>query len=445
MASTFRYTPLIIRILLIAGFLMTMTGCASLPRKEEFMKPPDGAESCYNAGQLDLRSKVILGHLLITESIFHRPILPGNRVTILGEGDVIYAQMFDAVRSASAYVHLETFEISDDPIGGFMCDLLLEKTVAGIEVNLIYDAFGSRKTPADFFFRLENAGAGLLKFNPPTSIRWPIWEILRRDHCKIMVVDGKIGFTGSANICDLDCSSKSHKKKQIQTECFKDLHLKIEGPAAAELGKAFLQNWELHKGQTAPKDLYIPVNAGEGDKFVQILASTPGAMNRLNYMAYFSAIANSEKTIRLSTPYFVPGREMIAELITAAKRGVDIVIVVPTLSDSRFVSYAGMFYYNQLLEAGIRIYQHPAMLHTKFAIIDGVWCTVGTSNLDTWSLLVNNEVNAYLFDPDFAQRLESALQLQVRESKQITLENWKKRSLGKRLRERLAHMVERWA
>ncbi len=444
MASTARQAQTILCIQYIC-LLLALNGCASLPGKQEFMKSPESAESYFNAAQLDLQSKVLRSHLLMTQNVFHRPIVPGNRVTILGEGDVIYARMFDAVQSAKAYVHIETFEISDDPIGGFMCDLLLGKKAEGVEVNLIYDAFGSRKTPAAFFARIENAGVKTLKFNPAIPIRWPVWEIIRRDHSKIMVVDGETAFTGSANICDLDCSSKSRKQTQIQTECFKDLHLKIEGPAAAELEKAFQRNWEQHKGKAAPTVSYAPGGASGGTQFVQILPSTSGAMNRLNYMAYFAAIASAEKRIRLSTPYFVPGVEMIQELIDAASRGVDIEIVVPTLSDSRFVSYAGMYYYKKLLDAGIKIYQHPAMLHTKFAIIDGIWCTVGTTNLDTWSLLINNEVNAYLFDPGFAQELESAFQLQVRESKQITREDWDKRSFGKRLREILSHIIEKWA
>lgn len=439
-------TSSIFRSLLPVFLLLLVNSCAVPTLKPDSGDPirPTTAESISRDNPLP--SPVPDQQFLLPDSLSATPPVGGNNITLLSDGELIYAYMFDAVQDASSYIHIETFQIGDDEIGNRLSDLLLKKRSEGVEVNLIYDSYGSRHTPAAFFHKLELGGIEVLEYNPinPLKTRW-FRRPIHRDHRKIMVVDGKIGFVGSANIGEIHCTSSSGKYRTKLKEYWKDLHLKILGPATARLEQLFLETWEERNGPKTERKKYFPQLEHFGDQSVQIVGSKPGEPNRINYRAYVWAIKNAKSSIYLTTPYFVPDVEMRRQLVAAARRGVDVRIIVPKYSDSRLATEAGSFRYEQLLHSGIRIYQHKAMIHAKSAVVDGAWCAVGTTNLDAWGLHKNDEVDAFSLDPRFIREVDSIFETDLDQSREISLPQWRNRPLEQRLKEWFDHFLEGWA
>ncbi len=385
--------------------LLMLTGCASLPRFEEVYQRLDtekeeSPDIIGPRGQLSpkmsarvmerLRKQagptdILDRHIALIESIGGSPLIAGNRVTLLIDGPATYAAMFHAIENAKDHIHLETFIFEDDAIGRRFADLLLQKQSEGIQVNLIYDSLGCLNTPAAFFQRLRDGGIKTLEFNPvnPAKARSK-WLLTQRDHRKILIVDGTVAFTGGVNISRVYSSSslsgKEHERK-IQ-ESWRDTHVQIEGPAVAELQKLFLDTWAREKGPEISKRDYSPVLKKEGDDLVEVVGSAPGQENRVTYLMYVSAFVFAQNFIHLTNPYFVPDEQTVKALTDAAKRGVDVKIILPGNSDEATAFYAGRSHYTHLLKSGVKLYERrAAMLHAKTAVIDGVWSTVGSTNM----------------------------------------------------------------
>jgi cardiolipin synthase len=356
--------------------------------------------------------------------------------------------MIKAIENAKDHINLETFIFEDDEIGRRFADLLLRKQSEGVQVNLIYDSLGCLRTPAAFFQRLREGGVQTLDFNPvnPLKARRK-WLLTHRDHRKILIVDGSIAFTGGVNISRVYSSSSlsgEHREINIQ-EAWRDTHIQIEGPAAAELQKLFLDTWAREKGPEISKRNYFPTLKRQGIDLVEVIGSTPGQENRITYIMYVSAFLYAENFVHLTNSYFVPDRQTVKALTNAARRGVDVKIILPGISDEATVFYAGRSHYTHLLKSGVKLYEHrDAMLHAKTAVIDGIWSTVGSTNMDLWSFLRNDEVNVVILGRDFAVEMEAMFNKDIAESNQIHLEKWKKRPLSDRIREWLARLVQYW-
>ncbi len=438
-------------------FLLLCGGCASLPKIEEvpqtenIQKPPKivGPKGEIPPG----RSKAILKnlerqaentdllkkHTALMESISGSPLSAGNKCTLLIDGPAALAAMLEAIRGAKDHVNFETYIFEDGETGQTFADLLLRKQAEGVQVNLIYDSAGCKNVPSSFFQRLRDGGIQALEFNPinPLKTRRK-WLLANRDHRKILIVDGRTAFTGGVNISDVYSSGSLGKYigGSSSREPWRDTHVRIEGPAVAEIQKLFLETWTRQKGpQLSPRN-YFPSLQKKGDDLVRVVASTPGQKHPLTYLMYASAFAYAENSIHLTSAYFVPDDEIVEALEKAAQRGVDVKIVLPGSSDIGFVFYAGRSYYTRLLKSRVQLFERRgSVLHAKTAVVDGVWSTIGSTNMDLWSFLRNDEANTIILAPNFAREMEEMFNQDVADSHPVILEQWKERPAGERIKE----------
>jgi cardiolipin synthase len=379
------------------------------------------------------------------------PLIAGNQVQLLFDGPATMREMMAAARAATVSINLETYIFDQDPIGLQFAELLMEKQRQGVAVNVMYDSVGTLGTPQAFFDRMREAGIRMVAFNPvnPAKAKGN-WSINNRDHRKLMVVDGRIAFTGGINISADYANSSLFRSRRKPDNVdknkvgWRDTHLKIEGPAVAALQWAFVNNWVRQEGgELAARD-YFPRLAPAGDKFVRVLATEPGSNSEI-YKSLMVAINEAKKSVHITSAYFVPDQQVVDALIAAAKRGVDVKLVLPGVSDHGLVMYAGQAFYEQLLEGGVKIYQlQVAVLHAKTAVIDGAWSTIGSANIDRRSFIHNYELNVVVIDPAFGRDMESAFNEDLRDSKEVTLEKWRDRPWADRVKEWASRLTEYW-
>ncbi len=381
-------------------------------------------------------------------SLSGHPLTAGNRVSLLVDGPATYEAMLEAISAAKDHINFETFTFSDDEIGRRFADAFIEKQKEGVRVNLIYDAIGSSSTPDAFFQCLRENGVNVLEFNPidPAKARGKL-RIIQRDHRKVMIVDGKIGFTGGVNVSDVYSSSvpSLHEATGKPNAGWRDTDLRIEGPAVAQLQELFLDTWREQKGPRLPERNYFPPLEARGDALAEVIGSTPGSANRLTFVMYVAAFQHAYYSIHLTNPYFVPDHQTVKALRNAARRGVDVKILLPSISDSSLILYAGRSHYEDLLEAGVRVYERrDRMVHAKTATVDGVWSTVGSTNMDLWSFLRDNEINVIVVEKNFAREVEQIFEKDLGRSNEITKEQWSRRPISEKLKETFARLVSHW-
>ena len=379
------------------------------------------------------------------------PLIAGNKVTLLFDGPATMKEMMAAAGAAKRTINLETYIFDQDPIGIQFAELLMQKQREGVTVNLMYDSVGALGTPPEFFERMRTAGVHVLAFNPVNPAkRIGKWELNNRDHRKLMVVDGTVAFTGGINISSTYANSSFFRSKRKPGAVddkkvgWRDTHIKIEGPAVASLQWNFINAWVDQDAGDLAEANYFPPLAPVGDKIVRILATDPDRDSEI-YKSFILAIQESKKTVYITSAYFVPDRQFIDSLIGAAKRGVDVKLVLPGVSDHGLVMHAGRAFYEELLANGVKIYQlQVAVLHAKSAVIDGTWSTVGSANIDRRSFLHNYELNVVVLDPGFGREMESAFAEDLRDSKEVTLEQWRRRPWSVRIKEFAARLTEYW-
>lgn len=383
----------------------------------------------------------------VVESVTDSPLTKGNKVTLLANGQTAYAAMLKAIESARDHVHLETFIIDADDVGKKFSDLLLKKAAEGVAVNLIYDSVGSSSDPVSFFKRLRDGGVQVVEFNPINPFKaHGHWQLAHPDHRKILVVDGKIAITGGINISSVYSSKLSGRQEgKGEPLPWRDTDIQVEGPAVAEFQKLFLETWSKQKGPPLPERNYYPKLKEEGNCLVRVVGSTPGTDNRIIFIVYVAAITFAEHSIHLTNAYFIPDPQVIKAIREAAQRGVDVKLILPETSDSSMALHAARYNYSKLLRSGVKIYERrKALLHAKTAVIDGVWSTVGSTNMDYWSLLNDDEVNAVVLSREFASEMEKAFAKDLEESKPIKLEEWKYRPLTSKIRDWFDHLFVHW-
>ncbi len=468
-----RTTKIIRLMIILISTIGLCAACATLPKVSEVIGETQNggetphiraAEGFLSAEQskrvIDrLQHKVNPTDLLeretaIMEAVSGSPLIKGNKVSLLVDGPATYAAMFRAIENAKDHINMETFIFEADEVGAKFADLLLRKQSEGVQVNIIYDSVGGLGTPGAFFDGLKQGGIQVLEFNPVSPVKYfwrrlLRWQPTHRDHRKILVVDGKIAFTGGVNISGVYSSRLSGREekegKKEKKIPWRDTDVMIEGPAVSEFQKLFLDTWKREKGPPLAERTYFPHLKEEGSDLVQVIGSTSGSENRLTFIMYVSAITFAQNSVHLTNAYFVPDRQTVNALTDAARRGVDVKMILPKETDSAMALYAGRYYYSNLLKAGVKIYQRRnALLHAKTAVIDGVWATVGSTNMDFWSFLREDEVNAMILSRDFSAAMNKMFARDIEESDQIKLEEWKKRPLFPRLREWLAHLLSHW-
>jgi cardiolipin synthase len=392
-------------------------------------------------------SDIIDRYLTLMEAVGASPPVTGNRAMLLIDGDVTFAAMLKAMQDARDHINFETYIIRDDEVGNMFADLLIKKSREGLAVNLIYDGFGSKGTPRSFFDRLEEGGVKVVEYNPMRHFKMGRREkFYNRTHRKTLIVDGAIAFTGGINIGNAYLKSRSKLDKVSPPEEFwRDTQVMIEGPAARDFQRLFIETWQKQKGPPlAPAD-YYPAVGKKGDDIVQVVASSKGYCNRTTYTMYVSAIANASKSVHITQSYFAPDDQMLEALMQAAQRGVDVRIILPEHTDHGVVRQAARWHYTRLLKTGVKLYERAAtVLHAKAAVIDGVWSTVGSTNLELWSFVSNDEINAVVLGRTFAKDMERAFQDDLEDSNEVLLGEWTRRPLFDRAKEFFFHLFRYW-
>ncbi|WP_172147367.1 MULTISPECIES: cardiolipin synthase [Pseudomonas] len=454
------------KLSLTAILSLALSACSSLPTLTPDMAhldaPPvqlDGPHGPLSAA----RSKAILDrlqargaetnifdlHLAVEEAIVGSPLTTGNKVELLQDGPATYQAMINAIDAAIDHINLETYILEDDEVGQRFADALIAKQLSGVQVNLIRDSVGTLGTPSKFFTRLSAVGIQVLEFNPVNPLTAKAgWTVNQRDHRKLLIIDGRIAFLGGVNISSVYSGgsfSPQSSERPGAALPWRDTHLQLEGPVVGELQKLFIETWEKQQGNPLiPRD-YFPVSQHRGNDVVRAVGSSPDDPYSLIYVTLISALRSAQSEIWLTNAYFVPDPQLLAALKQAAARGVDVQLILPSSTDSWLVLHAGRAYYSELLKAGVKLHQRrDALLHVKTAVIDGVWSTVGSTNLDWRSFLHNQEVNAVVLGTDFGGKMRAAFLADRDKSEQITLEQWRRRPLDARVKELLGRLWEYW-
>lgn len=386
--------------------------------------------------------------LAITGALSDTPLYDDSRVQLLIDGPATYAAMLESIRSASRVILLETYIFADDEIGQKFAQQLIAKSQQGVQVRIIYDSLGSVTSKDSFFESMQAAGIEIIEFHNLNPLEGgnPL-NFNVRDHRKLLMVDGTVAYTGGINLSNTySSSSKDRKRKDPKADGWRDTHIAVYGPAVQGFEKIFRDNWTEHGGK--PFDL-TEAESGHnaaGEEIVAVLSAQGGDGEESPiFHAYLDAMKVARHRIWITQAYFAPDEGFLDELGDAARRGVDVRVIVPGVSDSQLVLNASRSRYGRLLEAGVRIYEsNSSLLHAKTAVIDGIWSTVGSSNLDYRSFLHNDEVNAVVFGVSFARSLEDQFLDDIAESRAISLDEWHDRSLFKRVKEWISWPLEYW-
>jgi len=390
-------------------------------------------------------------HLAYEQEITGTPLSAGNKVTLLQDGPDTYQALYAAMAGATNSIDMESYIIEDDEVGRRFATELAAAVSRGVVVNLIYDSVGSISTPRAWFDDLRAKGVNVLEFNPVNPLTAHAgWEVNQRDHRKLTIVDGKVAFLGGINISSVYSGGSFSKSSKLtpghgQKVPWRDTDLRVEGPAVADFQRLFMDTWTRQKGPpVAPAD-YFPQLLRQGDAVVRAIGSTPAEPYSQIYATLVSAIRSASTSILLANAYFDPDPQLLGALVDAARRGVDVRILVPTVSDTWLVSAAGRRHYGELLEAGAKIYQRRnVLLHSKTTLVDGVWSTVGSTNLDWRSFLHNDEINGIVLSAPFGEQMRAAFEGDLGQSEELTLAAWRTRPFIERLQEMTAGMWEYW-
>jgi len=432
-----------------------IAGCKSMPAVNVHQRAPaqrvsvvgaDGTVTRHSSAQL-IRGvsadDTLRHHLEFMEAQGGPPLVAGNQVDLLIDGPATYSAMFAAMEQARHHINMEVYIFQDDNVGRDLAALLIRKRREGVRVNLIYDSLGCISTPSSLFQQLSAAGVEVREFNPlgPDTVL----DVNNRDHRKITVIDGRIAFTGGINISNVYQTGSAPTAGRPQDSGWRDTQIEVRGPAVAEFQRLFFHTWRRLGGPELEDADYFPEIPAQGDKLVRVIGSSTGDKVNMIYIDLLSAIAHAQRSIHITMAYFVPDRRTLRELKRAARRGVDVTLILPGFSDVWVTIEAGRSYYGDLLKAGVKIHEHSdTLLHAKTAVIDGVWSTVGSSNMDLRSFLHNNEVNAVVLGEDFGAQMEAMFSQDLAQSEAIDLKSWKRRPLSRKFREWFSRLWEYW-
>jgi cardiolipin synthase len=374
------------------------------------------------------------------------PLVGGNRVDLLQDGPRTYEAMLEAIAAARHHVNLESYILEADGPGAAFAHHLIERARAGVQVNVLFDSFGSLRTPTRYFDHLRENGVNVCEANPLSRLANLLDRALHlRDHRKLLVVDGRVGFIGGVNISPVYSSGSAPLKGAHGSgrPGWRDTHVRVQGPAVAHLQRLFLRHWARHGGCRLYPGGYFPPLAPAGTQRVAIAARDAGRRRNPFYRALLSAIGAARRRVLLTTAYLVPTRRLLRALVQAARRGVDVHLLLPGVSDFWAPLAAGRSHYAQLLRAGVHLHErHDTLLHAKTCVIDGAWTTVGSSNLDWRSLVHNAEANVIVLDEGLGQEMERVFAEDVAQSRTITREAWRRRGWRQRLLEQVARRFE---
>ena len=362
-------------------------------------------------------------------------VVDGNGFEALLNGDQIFPSMLSAIRSAQRSITFETYIYWSGAIGKAFADALAERARAGVKVHVLLDWVGSNKMKEEYLDELKQAGVEVRRYHEP---RWyNLGRLNNRTHRKVLIVDGKIGFTGGVGIADI---WDGHAQ---DPEHWRDSHFRAEGPVVSQMQAVFLDNWIKATGEVLHGEAYLPAVDAAGDQKGQMFMSSPTGGAESMHLMYLLAITAASRSIHLSSSYFVPDELALQSLIAALQRGVKIQIIMPgPHMDAETVRRASRARWGELLAAGAELYEfQPTMYHCKVMIVDGLMVSVGSTNLDNRSFSLNDEANLNIYDETFARQQIEIFQQDLAQSRRYTLKEWKQRPLHEKLLEHAASLL----
>jgi cardiolipin synthase len=381
-------------------------------------------------------------HIFRTTDPVVRPhrVLPGNRADLLVDGDEFYPALFAAVGEAESSINLQTFIFAVDQTGQRLRDLLIRKAAEGVEVRVLYDRFGSTIAHLTGFFRhAKRAGVRVGSISQANPLKGR-FQINLRNHRKLAIIDGRVGFLGGMNFDDRNLSAKGSGQPD------RDYQVRVEGPAVTDMQDVFAADWYFatrEDPRTFSDPTFYPPLPEVGEGLIQIVPGAPERGGRGLAHAYFAAVVSARESIDIVTAYFVPDETILEALRFAAFRGVRVRVVLPERSNHWYTSYAARSLYGSLLAAGVQIYERgPPFMHAKALLVDGAYAMMGSANLDYRSLQLNYELNAEVADSRFLERLLQQIESEIAASRQITLEEHAARPVARRLMENFCFLFQ---
>jgi cardiolipin synthase len=369
------------------------------------------------------------------------PIVSGNRIDVLLNGDETFPIMLREIRKAKSTITFAQYLYEDGSIARELAQAFAERCRAGVKADILLDRHGSGKAPSDIIATMKDAGCHVEYFRQVEAegIIFP-WKLLRynyRSHRRVLVIDGQIGFTGGYGI------SEAWTGNGRTPEHWRDTNARIEGPAVRFLQAAFAESWLETTGIAIGGDGYFPHLEPSGNLAAQIVKSSPTGGSFQNYMLFLLSINSAKKSILITNPYFIPDNVMTEALVKAATRGVRVVVLLPGEIDSQLTYTASRSHYGPLLLGGVQVFEYKAsLMHAKTIVVDGVWSTIGSTNFDNRSFALNQEINLTVYDSGIAHRLEEIFQEDLKYSQQITYEQWRSRSIFERFVEFFAFPIK---
>jgi cardiolipin synthase len=370
------------------------------------------------------------------DAILGPGVLAGNEITALQNGEQIFPAMLEAIRGASRSITFETYIYWSGEIGKTFADALKERRQAGVAIHVMLDWAGSAKMDARLIDELTDAGVEVERYHP---LRWfSIGRLNNRTHRKLLIVDGRIGFTGGVGIAD---QWQGHAQ---DPEHWRDIHFRVQGPVVAQLQSGFMDNWIKTTGRVLHSALYYPVLQPAGDKGMHLFVSSPAGGNASMRLMYLLAVAATMRSIDLQAAYFIPDRLVVDALVAARERGVRIRLLVPgRYIDSALVRMASRRRWGRLLAAGVEIHEYaPTMMHNKMLILDGELTSVGSTNFDMRSFDLNDEASLNIYSREFGRQMTAVMDADLQQARPYTLSMWQRRSWRQKLGELLVRPME---
>jgi cardiolipin synthase len=410
--------------IVITAFVVVIS--MNFHRPEKSVRHPVDHCHAIDDPQFELEMDVMLGPAL----------LPGNDIRPLQNGEEIFPAMLEAIRGARASISFETYIYWSGSIGEEFAHALRERARAGVPVHVMLDWAGSARMDGRLLDELTEAGVEVEQYHP---LRWySISRLTNRTHRKLLVVDGRIAFTGGVGIAD---QWNGHAQ---DPDHWRDIHFRIEGPVVAQFQAGFMDNWIKTTGRVLNSDRYYPKLASVGDKGMHLFVSSPAGGSASMHLMYLLAVAAAVKSIDLQAAYFIPDRLMVDALISARKRGAHIRLVVPgRYLDSVLVRLASKRRWGRLLAAGVEIFEYqPTMMHNKMLILDGQLVSVGSTNFDMRSFDLNDEASLNIYSTAFSTQMTAVMNADLQHATPYTLDTWQRRSWSEKLGELLVRPLE---
>ncbi len=393
-----------------------LAGCAVQSEKSEVRLP---VTAQYPVRSPEFRRSV--------EALLGTTLLPGNRITPLLNGNQIFPAMLSAIRGARQTINFETYVYWSGEIGHQLAQALAERARSGVQVRAILDWEGTKQMSSSDKSLLSEAGVQIVSYHPLQW--WNVSRINNRTHRKLLIVDGKVGFTGGVGIAD------AWKGDARPPDEWRDTHYRVEGPAVAQLQAAFMDNWIKARGEVLHGDLFFPRLGQHGSALAQAIKSSPGLGNQTMRLMFMLSIAGAQNSIKIESPYFLPDSLLVKELVAACARGVRVEVIVPGGKiDAKVTRAASRSGWEPMLRAGVHFYEYaPTMIHSKLLIVDNHWVSVGSSNFDYRSMRLNDEANLNVLDRGFAVSQTTMFERDKSLAQPISLDAWLHRPAAEKI------------